>query len=1053
MLLPIMPRRMRIARVLLQLPVLCLLASCEWRVAEAHYEAEPVPRFSVARLTGGSPWEACRPVPRDSVTPSPACARKGSTVAALPLAATDAREPDARARRLAIIDLAWSDAAPGALARSLAQLTRLAARRPADAGLLNDLAVAHLTEAAATDALLHALRALDAAEQARALAPQDATIAWNVAVIQEHLQLREAALATWEIAERLETESGWLTELRERKGAWQRLILASRTAIETDSLLASGDAVPQRMLSSTASMMAQWSRDRAWAVLSRWAACLSRGDEPGAQRQRELLRPISNAERQRGGDQSVAAAAQELDAIGNVDSPERKRLVRGYTALGAALEHYRTGGFDDAIALLQKAATELGSSDTSPALWTQYYLAASHASRGDYEMARRRFEDLLARSRAFPVLSGKVRLGVGVIEGRRGNMERAIQWFLAAQDDLARARDRESQGFAAFLLAETYALQGRRQDSYAAAWQSIRMNAGFRRSPTLRNQITQLATLARGEGLPRAALSIGDESVAIARGVGLPMDRALAYRDVAKDARTLGLDSLSMRALDSADYWARRVAAGRGGDRVRAYVDLGRGGVLRHRSPKTSLAPLQRAVSVLRGFRDDVFLPVALHESALSLLAVGDSTAAQQLLDEAIDVLEAQYEQFRSSSLRASFAETAEQVFDSRIDLALRRHDGAAAFASLERSRRAAYRPDATTERAGVSRGSATSLATIQSALPKGTTMLEYALLADRVAIWRIDRDTSVLVEVAVRRDSLTALIAGMQHAMTSGSVQPPPASGALHALLLRPALHGVAPGTSLIIVPDRELFQLSFAWLRDDASRRFAIESHALRYAPSAEFVTRTVQRDTPIQTSARVLSLGYDAKSGSGMDSLPALMYAEAEARGVAALYSRADLLTGAQVSRPAVRRSAQRADLVHFAGHAVFDEARPEQSYLLLGSGGDGAHLLAGEIATLRTSKLRLVVLSGCRTLNARASRVGPVSGLAYSFLQAGASGTVTSLWDVDDGAAATFMTAFHTRLAAGVAPAEALQAAQLVFLRSPDSRMQSPRIWAGFTLTGS
>lgn len=1045
---------------------LILLGSCEALPVRSVYRVPSLPRFSAARLAGGMAWARCTtslPEPQNIGALMCAQPQSGATAVTpavhaslLPPSQMHEGGADDGKRFRALSDLAWSATDARALARSVAQLKLLVAAKPTDAGLLNDLAVSHLLASERTASLLSALEALDVIERAVALASLDPSLVWNQALIQEHLGLHGAALVSWERVEHLEPDHRWRAELLQRKRRAQVVLERGRLAAITDSMLSVDGAASPEQVSRAATLAPQWGRDRAWLLLARWSECMLNGDERCAVRNRALLQPIVEVETLRGGDSSAATALHSIDSAGRAGPAVWRGLARGYADFGVAMLHYRRSSFDEAIPLLRRASSRFRTAKSSDELWALYYLAASQASVGEYAAARRQFSDLLQRSRhTVPLLAGKSQLALGVIEGRRGNTEAAVHWYRRAMENLDRARDSESLGFAVFLMSETYAAQGRWQDSHAAAWQSIRLNAAFHGSATWRSQLAQLATLARSDGLPHAALSIGHESVAIARGIGEPTSLALAHRDVARNARALGLDSLANRALDSADLWSRQIPAGRGGDRVRAYVDLGRGEVLRAHSTEQSLSPLLRATAVLRGFRDDIFLPVALHEAALSTGMLGDTATTAKLLTEAISVLESQYETFQSSSLRASFAETAEAVFDSRIALSLGQGDAASAFAYLERSRRAAYRSRTTKPPNRTASGRDTdALALTRQALAPGTTLLAYAVLRDRVVIWQISRDTSRLLQVQIRRDSLAALIRQAQRFVVHEDFAPAlAASAALHALLLRPALHTLPVGQDLIIVPDRELFQLSFAWLRDGVSRQFAIERHPLRYAPSADFARSTVRRGVPVPARARLLALGNDARFSTVDDSLPALAHAELEARHIAGLYPRHDLLIGAQVSRPSVRRMARQAEILHFAGHAVFDEARPERSYLLIGELGGGAKLLAGEIAELRTSKLRLVVLSACRTLNARASRVGPASGLAYSFLQAGASGTVTSLWDVEDGGAAAFMASFHAYLVAGQAPAMALRAAQLDFLRSTDGSMRSPRVWAAFILTGS
>lgn len=1001
-----------------------------------------VPRFAVARLSGMA-WAACPTMPSDSIADRMDCARR---MAAAPVPTAEDTATD---RTRALTDLAWSASAPGALERATARLRTLHESAPADAAVLNELAVALLVTADRTQALLPALQGLDAAERARRLAPDDPAIAWNVALLQEFLHLPAAALVSWREAERIETDATWREELRVRRARIERMLDAARDVATTDSLISVTGAADSAQLAKRALGMPQWSRDQAWLLLSRWGECELRGDAACASAQRRVLQVLVAAERQRGGDSTVTWAVHDIDALDRATPDARRRRARAHVVLGTALGEYRRASFDRAAPLLQQAIDLLGDGATAAGTWAGYYAGGSDANRGRYPAAQQRFRMLLAGTAAsLPVLQGKVLLSLGVIDGRRGDTEQAVRWFRAGATQLERSRDPESLGFATFLLAETLAAQGRRLDSYAAALQSVRMNAASRTSGTLHSQVAQLATLARNEGLPFAALSIGQESVAIARGIGRPVELALAFRDRARDSRTVGDVAQASRDLDSASVWAQRIAQGRGGDRVRAYVLLGRGDAQRERAPQASLDVLLSAVSVLREFRDDIFLPVALHAASRSSVQLGDTVMTQALLTEAIGVLESQYASFQSSVLRASFAETAEEVFDAQIALHLAQGAHAAAFEVLERSKRAAYRPPGVADTSG-----APVLADLRRSLPADALVLEYAVLPDRIAIWRVTRDTVSSVVVPVARERVAALTRRAQPgALRGDSVQAHDAQRTLYDLLLRPALQAADSGRTLIIVPDRELFQLSFALLRRPDTQAYAIESYELGYAPSASFARNALARRVRAPGGDRLLAMGNDAARGTTDDSLPALTAAEREAAQVATLYPRHLLLTGAAVSRAAVQRSATTVELLHFAGHAVFDEARPERSYLLLAGAGDAARFRAEEIAALRSSRLRLVILSACRTLNARASRVGPASGLAYSFLQAGAAGTITSLWDVDDGDAAAFMTAMHRHLAAGRAPAAALRLTQLEFLQSADPRVRSPRRWAGFTLTG-
>jgi len=99
--------------------------------------------------------------------------------------------------------------------------------------------------------------------------------------------------------------------------------------------------------------------------------------------------------------------------------------------------------------------------------------------------------------------------------------------------------------------------------------------------------------------------------------------------------------------------------------------------------------------------------------------------------------------------------------------------------------------------------------------------------------------------------------------------------------------------------------------------------------------------------------------------------------------------------------------------------------------------------------------LVVLSACETGLASGSRadVPPGDdwvGLVRSFLSAGASEVVATLWRVEDRATADLMSKFYQELASGEPARSALAAAQREMLDDPAT--QSPFYWAGFVLVG-
>jgi CHAT domain-containing protein len=149
---------------------------------------------------------------------------------------------------------------------------------------------------------------------------------------------------------------------------------------------------------------------------------------------------------------------------------------------------------------------------------------------------------------------------------------------------------------------------------------------------------------------------------------------------------------------------------------------------------------------------------------------------------------------------------------------------------------------------------------------------------------------------------------------------------------------------------------------------------------------------------------------------------------------------LLEGAQASGAEFLSHAPRAAWIHFAGHGFFQD----------GSSGlklNDRWVLADELEGLRLSA-RWVSLSACQTARALVQPGEEWFGLARSLLLAGAHAVLAAQWDVEDTAAARFMTGVYGALASGVTLGEAVSRAQ----RSAAVIGAHPLDWAGFVLLG-
>ena len=264
-------------------------------------------------------------------------------------------------------------------------------------------------------------------------------------------------------------------------------------------------------------------------------------------------------------------------------------------------------------------------------------------------------------------------------------------------------------------------------------------------------------------------------------------------------------------------------------------------------------------------------------------------------------------------------------------------------------------------------------------------------------------------------------------------------ASG-LYQHLIKP-FETVIGGHNLLLVPHGTLHYLPFAALIDGTGSAL-ITRRSLRFLPSTsvqEYLRP--QRKLPLEN---ILILGNPALDDQQYD-LPA---AEREARLLAGLLPRSEILIRQGASESAFKKLAGRFTYLHIASHGEFNADGALDSRLLLARDdqNDGS-LTVREIYDLRLNAA-LVTLSACETGLGKAMSGDDLVGLARGFLYAGSNNIVASLWAVSDEETALLMKGFYSRLKIGIPKKEALRQAQLELQKA----YPHPFFWAAFYLTG-
>ena len=428
---------------------------------------------------------------------------------------------------------------------------------------------------------------------------------------------------------------------------------------------------------------------------------------------------------------------------------------------------------------------------------------------------------------------------------------------------------------------------------------------------------------------------------------------------------------------------------------------------------------------------------------------LGDLGGARAALEEAIRRVETERISVADPATRANVAETHAAVYGDLVSVRWDAEGAAAAPAALEiaEAGRARALLDALASAQVVGAAAPTlSAAAVQATLGAEEVLVEYVSAEDRLLAVTVTRDriafsalprAGTAAELARRVDFFSALVQERDEAAVA------PVARRLHADLLAPALAGVGPGMrTLIIAADGPLHRLPFDAL-GEAPR--VIDRWDVVTMPSASTLANRVRRATP---SAAALVVAAPANP-TGFATLPA---APAEAAAIRRrLGGEIAELSGADATQDQLQAvGLGRFAVLHFASHALVDEARPMRSALVLAPSTDGADgRWSAEDIYRTTLGADLVVLSACGTAAGAQTSGEGVMSLSRAFLYAGAGATIATLWDVPDAPGPVFADILSRELGAG----RPLGAAVADARRELRRRGAPPRAWAAYTLTGN
>lgn len=988
-------------------------------------------RTFAARTSIDTEYHDCErsPAKGDEIVPRESCAdpREGPLKPRALEAARESPDPDSL-QAWALATVIWWDSTDASPYEAVSRLEKALRLSPGSVPLLVDLSAAHLTRAERTQNSRDLLQALNYAEEALAREPRNAAARFNAALALQSWGLDRQADKAWSAYLAIDSTSGWADEARMRK---ERLITDVAGIPEPPR-----DA-PDLVVQAFAATHPQKARELGWdAVLDQWGEAVEAGNAAKADSLLDFAERLGHAlERRPAGDASLAAAVRAIRRVGG-NAAATLTLARAHRTYAGGRREIKALRYAEAGAIFSRVVRLR---PPSPVLlqWAAAFVAATggYGRTGDAQPTLLRL--LAAVDSTHPALAGRVHLAIGRAFLLEGEYPRARTQYSAAQVLVRGAGETELNGLALSGGSEAAYELGDTTEAYGLMHRAQLALRPYGSSQPLHNSLIALAERAIRDEMPRAALAVYNDAVYVATRVGTPINVLETFQHRAQTRAMVG-DSLgAARDLDSAIAWFPRLPP----DTVHTNWAQARIRVASGR--RLSAAAMDSTVNASSG--NVLWLFPALLWRADASLATGNPASAIADLDSVTARIQGLSTKESDARLRSAMIEQVRRRLDQLVMLYLRQGRTGEALRVLERGRVSfAPEPDRvhTTD---------DPLAPPRS----GEIVMDYALIGDTLVAWLLRADSPIqVVRKTVGRDTFRLTVEQVGAVLESGADAKVARPGLrrLYEWLIGPIRAQLGAGdTTLVIVADGEVAGVPFEALWDSAGGRYLVEERPLRFAATLADAARP-----PASARARsgpallVADPAFDRHRYFMLERLPG---ARTEVDELAKVYPDAQQLREGGATRDRFAVLAQRAAIIHYAGHAVFDDARPERSFLLL-AGADTTGQLTGQaVDSMELRGAPLVVLSACRTLRSREGRSGGFAGLSGSLLTAGASGVVGSLWQADDDLTQPLMVAFHRHYRRLRDPARALREAQREMIRQRDPRLHSPAAWAGFRYMGN
>lgn len=940
-----------------------------------------------------------------------------------------------RSREMRLADRALAEAMEGDLDRAVLLLRTAVRGQQRDERILGDLVALHLAKFDARDDSVGLLEALDTSSRAiGSEAHPELEILFNHALILQRLALQDQAREAWRVYLLHDEISPWALEARSHLSRlenaryepglkWKKAIARANSKVDLDTWAV-------ELVQEFPEASREYAEDQ---LLGSWGTAWSRGEKGEALKNLIVARALGRALALKG-EHLVSDSVGEIDAaLDKGDGREIMALIRSHDLYQEARSVYKRRSCQDALPLLREAEKALAQHRSPLFLWARLQIGICEYRQFNYTSAKKALERI-ARTKEvdrYPALSGSVQWTLGLIEGVQGDPAASLVNYRLSSGSFQKIGEEENYAVVENLQAEALRSLGDLGSAWNHVWRALGRTPRFRVPINRYRVMARAAELSEELGFAGAAIVFMDEAASTTSDAE-PAHQVTGLRRKA----VLYVRLKEFASAREALVTARRMLPSIGDSDLRLALEGDllaiEGEILSINHPGEAVRRLDHAIEI---YRNTSYLQqlTQLHFLRGRIrLANGRPDLAAEDLDLAIDAVEKQ-RLIISEQDRQRFFDESRSIYDEmvRVQLMLGRPVAALSYSEKLRSR-ALW--DSLVSRSG--RGSPMAdLESIQHEIPGHAALLEYVVTGNDIYVLLVREGRVVGQKLALTRQDLKRAVASLLK-VTGSEAQIPgflEASAALFDGLVKPLLPSLVGSTRLIVVPDRELYNVPFSALWSRSAKRFLVEDFSIIISPGASVYAAAARRKREFSgVPSRILLVANSVLQDGVWSALPNLPGAQREVEEVASLYSDAEILLEEGATPAAFLARASKFDVIHIAAHALTDTKDPDLSFIVLdssGEPGDTGALYAHQIAHHSFLRTRIVFLATCGSLGGRISDTEGVMSLARPFLAQGVPSIIGSLWPINDDGADELAVRVHQALLSGLDSADSLRQAQL------------------------